>query len=155
MFGGSIEYDIDLSQAGCGCDVAAYIVRMPARNADGSPRPGDDGSYYCDAMASRGAYCPDIDLMEANKFAFDMTLHKCDEPNAKEHYFNCDTGLTCGAALHSGPPKHPHDYDQYRYGPSELHAINTLNTFHVKINFINKNEKLDRIELLMTQAGGG
>ena len=147
MFGGSIEYDIDLSQAGCGCDVAAYIVRMPARNVDGSYRPGDDGSYYCDAMASRGAYCPDIDLMEANKYAFDMTIHKCDEPNAKEHYFNCDTGLSCGAALHSGPPKYPHDYDQYQYGPSHLHAINTLNPFHVKINFINKNEKLERIEL--------
>lgn len=155
LFGGAIEYDIDLSQAGCGCDVAAYIIRMPAHNADGSLRPGNDGSYYCDAMASRGAFCPDIDLMEANKYAFDMTLHKCDEPNAEKHYFNCDQSLSCGSAIHSGPPKHPYDTDEYRYGPGNIYAINTLKPFHVRIDFKNQDDKLDAVELTLSQPGHG
>ena len=55
--------------------------------------------------------------MEANKYAFDMTLHKCDAPNAKEHFYNCDTGISCGVALHAN--KANKWSDGKVYGPGE------------------------------------
>lgn len=40
LLGGSMEYDVDLSQAGCNCVAAVYMIAMPAKNSDGSFRAG-------------------------------------------------------------------------------------------------------------------
>jgi len=39
LLGGSIEWDMDLSQAGCGCNAALYLISMPGHKSDGSPDP--------------------------------------------------------------------------------------------------------------------
>ena len=51
---------------------------MPGYNGGGKPDPTSKGTYYCDANAVDGVYCPEMDIMEANRFAFAVTPHKCD-----------------------------------------------------------------------------
>jgi hypothetical protein len=42
---------------------------MPARTPDGTPDKTSDGDYYCGAGDSK-AYCPEIDILEANQYAW-------------------------------------------------------------------------------------
>ena len=35
LLGGSIEYDVDLSQAGCSCNAALYLNKMPGKDVGG------------------------------------------------------------------------------------------------------------------------
>ena len=94
LLGGSIEFDVDLSSAGCSCNAALYLVSMPGRNPDGSPRKGP-GDYYCDGNNVGGSYCPEFDIMEANTYAFQATPHKCNRPSASGHYDSCDGAGSC------------------------------------------------------------
>jgi hypothetical protein len=126
LLGGSIEYDIGLNDVGCGCNAAFYMVSSPGKNENGSLNPGPAGDYYCDANNVGGQWCPEMDLMEANKYAWRMTPHKCDAPNGSGHYYNCDRA-GCGKSLH--------DISWDTYGPGTQYRINTNNWFHVKIDF--------------------
>ena len=72
LLGGSIEFDVDLSQSGCGCLTALYTIVMPA------DQNTDDPFKYCDAASVGGYMCPEFDVMEANKYAWRTTSHKCD-----------------------------------------------------------------------------
>ena len=89
MLGGTMEYDVDLSQVGCGCDSAIYGVLMPAVDNE------TDVQKYCDANKVGGHWCPEFDVMEANKYAFRVTGHKCDAPDASGVYSNCDRSGSC------------------------------------------------------------
>ena len=40
LVGGSVEWDMDLSKVGCGCNAAIYMVLMPAKSTSGAPEPG-------------------------------------------------------------------------------------------------------------------
>ena len=71
LLGGSVNFDIDLSNAGCGCLTALYTVAMPA--VDNSW----DLFKYCDGAGVGGSICPEFDLMEANRFAYRATAHRC------------------------------------------------------------------------------
>ena len=35
LLGGSVEYDIDMTKANCGCDADIYLVALPAISGDG------------------------------------------------------------------------------------------------------------------------
>ena len=130
LLGGSMEYDVDLSQAGCNCDASVYMIAMPAKNADGSYRAASDGGMgYCDANKVGGAFCPEFDIMEANKHAFRTTNHHCSEPS-NGHYDWCDRAGTCTVDVITDFP------DSDPYGPGPLYTINTHREFHVKIDFI-------------------
>ena len=86
MLGGVMEYDVDLSQVGCGCISALYTVLMPAVDNF------EDPFKYCDANQVGGFWCPEFDIMEANRHAFHVTGHKCDPPNPNGVYSSCDRG---------------------------------------------------------------
>lgn len=120
--GGSIEYDVDLTQFECSCNGALYLVRMPAKDWNGNPIPNSDGGYYCDANKVGGNWCPEFDIMEANQYAWHSTAHKCDAPNDKGHYSNCDGGGSCFQVAW--------DQDRNAYGPGK--RIDTNRPFHVK-----------------------
>ena len=91
LLGGSMEYDIDLSKVECGCDTAVYLVGGPAMDSDGS-KAASDGFGYCDANKVGGYWCPEYDIMEANKYAFRSTVHLCSNPNSKGFISECDRG---------------------------------------------------------------
>ena len=95
LLGGSVEYDVDVSQMECGCIATFYTVMMPAKDEDGKQVPGEDGFYYCDGGQIGGTFCPEFDIMEANKFAYQTTPHSCDDPNEHGFYSNCNKAGSC------------------------------------------------------------
>lgn len=93
MLGGSVEYDVNLSEVGCGCVAALYTVLMPSVDENVDP------FGYCDANRIGGHWCPEFDVMEANMYSFHTTAHKCDAP-VDGVYDNCDRGGTCTLNVH-------------------------------------------------------
>lgn len=69
LLGGSVEYDVDLSQSNCGCIAAFYLVSMPGKDSNGNYW-NTDGYYYSDANQVDGNYCPEFDIMEANTWSW-------------------------------------------------------------------------------------
>jgi hypothetical protein len=47
ILGGSIEYDVDLKDVGCGCNAALYLVQA-------GKHAGPSGDFYCDANNVNG-----------------------------------------------------------------------------------------------------
>ena len=89
LVGGAIEYDVDLSASGCGCNAAFYLVSMPGYDAQQHEAPSGAGDFYCDANKVGGVWCPEMDIMEANTYAWHTTPHHCDAPQGK-YYSGCD-----------------------------------------------------------------
>jgi len=80
LLGGSLEYDVDMSQVSCGCNAALYLIGMPGIGYNGLPFESSDGMHYCDAAAVGGNYCPEFDIMEANQWAYRACNHECSQP---------------------------------------------------------------------------
>lgn len=95
LLGGSVEYDVDLSQSNCGCIAAFYLVSMPGKKSNGSYDPSEDGMYYCDANQVGGNYCPEFDIMEANQWTAQTTPHSCNAPSSAGHYDYCNRAGSC------------------------------------------------------------
>ena len=66
LLGKTLSYTVDVSEVDCGCNAALYLVAMD--------KPTSFSSGYCD-IQSAGDNCLEIDLMEANRKAFQTTLH--------------------------------------------------------------------------------
>lgn len=116
-----MEYDMDLSEVGCGCVTALYSILMP------HVEEGEDEFKYCDANNVGGHWCPEFDLMEANKFAFHSTAHRCDAPT-NGIYDTCDRAGEC--TLNVLTNDRPGDFI-----PGSLDGIDTNQEFHVKVDF--------------------
>lgn len=84
LLGRSLSYTVDLGAVGCSCNAALYLVQMPGYNATGGghPDPTPAGDYYCGANAGKhgGNFCPELDVLEANKYAMQTTAHTCSTP---------------------------------------------------------------------------
>ena len=75
LLGGSIRFTLDASSIGCNCIGPFYLSSMPAVDAKGARAAGTDS--YCDAPGYNGFPCPEMDLVEANRFTLATTLHGC------------------------------------------------------------------------------
>ena len=118
-----------MSTIECGCIAAFYLVRSPAYGTDGN-LDITDGMYYCDANMVGGEFCPEFDIMEANKYAYQTTTHTCDAPS-NGHYYNCNRGGTCV----TNTVEQWNHQGINNYGPGSQYQINTLEEFHVKLEF--------------------
>ena len=142
MLGGSIEYDVDLSKVGCGCVTAIYSVLMPAVDSPQNAFPFG----YCDANKVGGYWCPEFDIMEANKFGFRSTGHSCDAPDALGVYHNCDRVGQCSIDVHTNNLEH--DFE-----PGSTNGIDTDQEFHVRIEFHkDAAEKFNGYTVTLTQG---
>ena len=67
LLGKSLRWTVDVSNVGCGCNAALYLVDMP--------QPDESGSRYCDIQYDDPERCLEIDLFEGNIKAAAATLH--------------------------------------------------------------------------------
>ena len=70
--------------------------------------------------------CPEFDVMEANKYAWRTTSHKCD--NNSGSYSNCDRNGQCETDVLLDKPSG-------QYAPGSTTGIDTNLEFHVKQDF--------------------
>ncbi|KAH3759028.1 Endoglucanase EG-1 [Pelomyxa schiedti] len=140
LLGKTVSYTVDLSAIGCACNLALYLAQMPAYNGY-TPDPTTCGDYYCDANKVCGIYCPEMDIMEANAYAFDITPHKCDQTTYP--YYYCDGG-GCG--------KNTYKLSTTAYGPGTGYTINTQQAFQVNITFVSDGTNLVNIVTILSQG---
>lgn len=135
LLGKKISYMIDLSQAGCGCNAAFYLVLM-----NKNPQVSGCSDYYCDANSVCEINCDEIDIMEANKFAFHSAVHKEYDGNGISQGFG---GYTEGDYAFTGQ----------EYGPG-ARCIDTNKPFRVTSSFPKgPNGKMRALETSLTQDG--
>lgn len=124
LLGNTFTFTVDMSQVGCSCNGALYAVSMPAYNSAQQLVPGNNGEYYCDANKVGGTFCPEMYIMEANKYAMASTAHTCQY--VPPHYYpSCDRG-GCG--------KNVLDADYNGYGPGK--TIDTNKPFTLSVSFV-------------------
>lgn len=144
---GYVSFDVDLSNVGCACNLAFYLVSAPARDVDGIPIAGNNtyapGNYYCDANKVGGQWCPEVDIMEANNHAFQATPHKCDAPVGDRHYDHCDRA---GCAQNT-------KYQAKSYGPGSSFKIDTRKPFNVRTEFHGEGSTLTGMTTILKQEG--
>jgi len=127
LLGGSVEYDVDLSESNCGCIAAFYLISAPGKDSNGNYW-NTDGYYYCDANQVAGNFCPEWDIMEANQWATQTTPHSCDSPTNKGFYTNCNRGGDCWL-------NNVNMLDYSDYGPGSNFKIDTTREWHFAINW--------------------
>jgi len=110
--GGSISYDVNLSTVDCGCVAGVYLVKT---------------SETCgqDPMDTDTPMCPSIDVMQANKWGFNVAAHPCANGT-------CDAASQCDLDMKiDGIAK----YGSSAYGPRGT-LIDTRSDFQVKTEFV-------------------
>jgi len=147
LVGKSISFDVDMSQVGCACNLAFYLISSPARDVNGDYSRGTsrDGQppFYCDANDVGGQWCPEVDIMEANSHVFASTPHKCN-PATKGHYDSCDR-FGCGQNTRDEPDA---------YGPGRSFKIDTTKPFQVRTEFpAGSSGMLNGMRTVLLQAG--
>ena len=125
LLNGSLEFDVQLGSQDCGCVAAFYQVNMPALDEEGKRLAGKDGTYYCDANKVGGAFCPEFDIMEANKYSWRTTAHSCEDASGRGFFNDCDR---------KGLAKDADEWGSGEYGPSGS-KINTPSFFHLKMDY--------------------
>jgi len=137
LLGQRLRYTVDLSGAGCGCNVAVYLVSM--RQND---QPSTCNDYYCDANSVCGVPCAEIDIQEANTHAWHSTLH-----TQYDHQGQC-AGLGGGDGWNG-----PRDFQMWQYGPGGQ-CVDTRSPFQVDVTFpMDAYGTLKAMEVTLTQEG--
>ena len=144
LLGGSVEWDVDLSSFECGCINTFYTTSMPGKDQNGN-LDITDGYFYCDAMAVEGNFCPELDLMDANKHAIQTTPHPCEEPNEQGYYWKCKRAGTYTNSVD--------DIAWDGYGAGEWYTINTNKPIHVKVEIIVTTGIAAEIKTTISQNG--
>jgi len=140
VLGKTLSFKTDVSSIGCGCNAAFILVSIPAYNQSQQPDPTMCNDYYCDADHVCDHWCPEMDLMEANRAAIAVTPHKCDPPQGK-WYPSCDHH---GCSLNTKVMGNS-------YGYGSTYTINTQYPFNVSFNFQMSSGDLSRIVTTFSQ----
>jgi hypothetical protein len=132
-----VSFQVDLSQAGCGCNAAFYMTTMAG------PGVGQCGDYYCDANDVCGQLCPEMDILEANTHAAQVTPHKCNTP-ANGVYSSCDS---------NGCSQNSYNLNPTNFGPGTSYVIDTTYPFQVSSQFLTSNGSVSTIITTFSQSG--
>ena len=105
FLGGSMSYDVDVSQVSCDRAAGLFLVQMDDEDCSWFPQPSD---YV--------PQCASLDVMTANKHGFAIEAHPCE-------FGQCDNESLCKARFT--------DEDYWNYGYGADFMINTENPFNV------------------------
>mmetsp|Transcript_13798 Transcript_13798/g.39262 ORF Transcript_13798/g.39262 Transcript_13798/m.39262 type:complete len:403 (+) Transcript_13798:74-1282(+) len=131
LLGKTLQYMVDLSGAGCGCNVAVYLASI-AHNFQASLC----SDYYCDAANICGVRCDEIDIQEANKYAWHSTLHVHDDPGGG--------GIGYGGTLRN-------NWTVGEYGPGAK-CVDTNAPFRVAVSFpVGADGNLLALDIVLSQ----
>lgn len=132
LLGRRLTYTTDLSQAGCGCNGALYLVSMQQ-----NPKESGCFDYYCDANSVCDVRCVEIDIQEANRYAWHSTLHTAEDG------VGVSAGYGGGAVGISAED----------YGPGGR-CVDTSRPFQVSVAFpVNATGWLSGMEVTLSQVG--
>lgn len=133
LLGKTLSFTVDLSAAGCGCNVAMYLVSMNQNSKPGTC----DSDYYCDANNVCGVRCDEIDIIEANRHALHSTAHTPYDGSGK------------GAGLGGGW----RSFTKKDFGPGGA-KVDTLHPFRVHTSFGGKGGVLSSIDVTLEGTSG-
>jgi hypothetical protein len=137
LLGKSLSYSVDLSGAGCGCNAAFYLTSM-AQNKN----PSECSDFYCDANNVCGESCAEIDIQEANMFAWHSTLHSA-----------TDRGGLGGGYGGGDSWNGPRDWGSAEYGRGAK-CVDTSKPFQVMASFpVDGQGVLAAMEVTLYQHG--
>jgi len=140
FLGKRFSWTMDLSGAGCGCNAALYLTSLH-QNTEIS---GCD-DYYCDANSVCGVRCAEIDLAEANMYAWHSTLHVEDDRSG------VGGGYGGGGSNWHGP----RDWTKEQYGPNG-NCVDTTRPFQVAVGFpVSNDGQLVAMTIELSQAAAG
>merc|ERR1712203_308533 len=86
--------------------------------------PSECSDFYCDANSVCGVACAEIDIREANQYAWHSTLHTSHDGN----------GLAAGYGGGGMGWNGPRDWTAAQYSPNSQ-CINTSAPFEVEVSF--------------------
>lgn len=136
LLGKTFRYTTNLAGAGCGCNVALYLVSMRQNN-----QPSNWGDYYCDANSVAGVACAEIDIQEANERSWHSTLHGRGDPHG------LGSGYGGGGRSWSGP----RDFSAAQYSPGSA-CVDTSKPFDVAVSFpVDAQGNLVSMEVVLSQ----
>ena len=141
LLNGYMTYDVDLSTISCGCVAALYTSLLPGKNSSGDFEPSGDNLYYCDASAVDGNFCPEFDIMEANKYSWRSTHHACVDP-VNGHYSNCDGSGQCHVS-HT-------EWSENEFGPGGS-VIDTNQQVSVRVDFSERDSEFVSYTVTLSQ----
>mmetsp|Transcript_68805 Transcript_68805/g.136126 ORF Transcript_68805/g.136126 Transcript_68805/m.136126 type:complete len:458 (+) Transcript_68805:64-1437(+) len=138
LLGKTMRYTTDLSGSTCGCNAALSLTSMHY-----STSPGECSDYYCDANRVCGQSCAEIDLQEANQFAWHSTLH------TKNDHTGLGGGYGGGGQGWNGP----RTWMAHQYGPYR-DCIDTTMPFDVAVSFpADASCQLTSLQVVLSQTG--
>jgi hypothetical protein len=138
LLGKTMRYTTDLSGAGCGCNAALYLTSMGHNE-----HKSECYDFYCDANNVCGESCAEIDIEEANQYAWHSTLHTPYDHEGKPG------GYGGGGPGWNGP----RDWTKEDFGPRGK-CISTTRPFDVTVSFpVNASGILDAMVVTLSQIG--
>ena len=125
-FGGTLTFDVDLSEVDCACAAGVYLVQL------------DDENCSWDAKgADVTPQCSSIDIMEANIWGYKTTSHPCE-------FGSCDAQSASTATV---------NWTDGSYGANDYYRINASQPYNVQVKFwANQSNELVKIETTLTQG---
>eukprot|EP00930_Biecheleria_cincta_P055709 TRINITY_DN419_c0_g1_i2.p1 TRINITY_DN419_c0_g1~~TRINITY_DN419_c0_g1_i2.p1 ORF type:complete len:418 (+),score=80.71 TRINITY_DN419_c0_g1_i2:92-1345(+) len=138
LLGSRLRYMTDLSKAGCGCNGALYLTSLQQCS-----NPSQCFDHYCDANNVCGVRCDEIDLQEANMFAWHSTLHVEDD----------GSGIGAGYGGGGNNWNGERDWTKEQYGPGGR-CIDTRLPFQVEVAFpVDSAGTLRAMDVKLSQSG--
>mmetsp|Transcript_113667 Transcript_113667/g.326702 ORF Transcript_113667/g.326702 Transcript_113667/m.326702 type:complete len:717 (-) Transcript_113667:71-2221(-) len=126
FLGRTFKYTADISGLGCGCNAALYLTSMRQNR-----EPSEGKDFYCDAAKVGGVPCGEIDVQEANQFAWLSTMHAYNATWGENGADRLGQSMGFGGSNGHAASR---DWTAVDYGPG-ARCIDTQRPFQVSTSF--------------------